>query len=294
MTFEKVKDLEPSKPINYRTLIEDLLREKIIEDKYVFPFVRKLISGGIDRFPAFKIELDNLGIQLLELFQNEPIKFLDYFKKELYNRLSFEPEIKELIKIFNLKPNELHIVPIAKDFENIIPRIIDLSKNLTRFKNIFTYFNCRYMNIGIDKSLGFNWIKYQCPVCGSDFTKYYSNNIDTKIRKPDHCTQPKCHNKDFIIIGSDSFEIGTFLIEDIDIRKRNFISCYILQNFDYFIEKIKSINLNEEVEILGILQINYSDLVTRKETQRFDYYLEIFDINLKRMKTLDNNITKTL
>lgn len=298
MTSEKIndeiKEIKPTTPINHREIIEALLREKRIEEKYLFPFVRKIISEGLNRMPAFKIDLYNLDIQLLDLFRRDPIEFLNYFKKELYNRLSFEPEIKELIKTFNLKPNELHIVPIAKDFENIIPRIIDLSKNLTRFKNIFTYFNCRYMNIGIDKSLGFNWIKYQCPVCGSEFEKYYNNNIDTKIRKPDLCTKPKCHNKDFIIIGSDSFEIGSFLIEDVDIRKRNFISCYILQNFDYFIEKVKSINLNEEVEILGILQINYSDLVTRKETQKFDYYLEVFDINPKKMKTLDDNIIKTL
>ncbi|MFW9951054.1 MAG: hypothetical protein ACFFKA_13130, partial [Candidatus Thorarchaeota archaeon] len=294
MESNEIKNQEKG-PMRYPTIVEDFFRNPDYERKYIKPLIKTIISEGLANYiPELRLDISDLDLKLIDLFRKDALLFLEYVREGLYNRLIFEVDIKEVFSLLGIGPEDMNIIPNTKDFENLIPNITNLSKNLTRYKGQFVYFNCRYMNIGIDKIIGFNWINYRCPVCLSEFQKFYKNNIDTRIRKPDHCIKAKCHNKDFEIVDSDSFEIGNFLIEDLDIKKREFISCYILRNIDYFYEKVKSINLNEEIELLGILQINYSDLVTRKETQKFEYYIEVYDINPKKIKCLDNTIIEAL
>lgn len=286
-----------TEPIHYENHIDYFLREPRIEDKYIKPMINEIISKSLDFIPEFRIELRDLDKILIELFHNEPKRFVEYIQKELYRRLTFEADIGEFLKENSIKSNDLHIIPDPMELEILIPTIDDLSINLTNYKGKFCRYIGRYMNIGIDKSVWFNWIAYRCNTCNSEFEKsYFSNIINTRINKPKYCIKPKCRNKDFEIISSDSFEVGSFIIEDLDLRKTgNYKICYIFQNIDYFIEKIKAINLNEEIEVVGILNINYFDLETiGRGKQKFDYYIEVFDIKPKRIKLIDDNIVKTL
>jgi len=85
------------------------------------------------------------------------------------------------------------------------------------------------------------------------------------------------------------------MIDDLDFKKaREPLNCIILDNINYFLEKTKTINLGEDVETLGILRINYFDLKTRKEKQRFEYYLEVLDVQPKKSKTFNPSIMTTL
>lgn len=300
MTSEKIndeiKESKSSKPINYREIIKDLLREPRIEKKYIKPIVDEIISEGLEIMPKLKIELRDLNNEfLIELFRNKPKRFLEDLREELYNRIKFEEGIIEILEKYSIKSEDLDIIPDSTELELLIPTIKDLSINLTKYKERFCRFIGRYMNIGIDKTIGFNYIEFKCTSCLTEFKKYYLNSIDYRTNKPSFCMNRKCNSKIFEIIDEDSFEIGHFILSDLDFKKTGQgKACYILRNIDYFLEKIRTINLCEEVQILGIPHIKYSELTTRRETQRFDYYIEVFDIEPKKIKIFDKSIIKKL
>ncbi|MBA7492946.1 hypothetical protein ES702_03499 [subsurface metagenome] len=292
----KIKQ-EPTEPIRYKRIIEDFFRTSKFEKKYIKPLIDRILSGDLVNYiPELRLELKDLGNEFIKLFRKDPDAFILYIKEGLYDRLSFEPDVQELFKIYEKESKDLHIIPDAIDCENLIPKIIDLTKNRTKFKNLFTIFEGRYLSSGISKRLGFNSITFRCTTCISEFQKFYLNNIDDTIKSPEYCIKPKCKNRDFEKIGSDSFEIGYFTIDDLDFKRSgNELSCIILNNIDYFIEKAKTINLGEDVEVLGILRVSYFDLKSRSgKKQKFEYYIEVFDIKPKKTKSFDEGIIKTL
>lgn len=292
----KIEEKKQIEPVNYDKLVEDFFRTKKFEKKYIDPLIERITTADLNTYmPELRIELRDLEEKLLDKFRETPNEFIETIKESLLNRLLFDPTVKEIFEREKIIAETFHIIPDPVDFESSIPRVSDLTINKTRFKNRFVILEGRYMNIGIDKKLGFNSIKFRCTSCLSEFDKYYLNNIDERIKSPDCCIRAKCKNKDFEKIDSDSFEIGHFNIDDLDFKKTgNFLSCIILKNIDYFIEKIKTINLGEDVEVLGILRVNYFDLKSRRETQRFEYYLEVYDIQPKQSKTFDQDILDTL
>ena len=292
----KIKQ-EPTEPIRYKKIIEDFFRTSKFEKKYIKPLINRILSGDLVNYiPEFRLELKDLDNELIKRFRKEPEGFINDFKVGLYDRLSFETDVKDLFELFEIKSKDLHIIPDAIDIENLIPKIIDLTRNKTKFKNLFTIFDGRYLSSGIGKRLGFNSITFRCTSCKSEFEKWYLNNIDDRIKNPDCCIGLKCKNKEFEKIDSDSFEIGYFTIDDLDFKRSgNPILCIILNNIDYFIEKAKTINLGEDVEVLGILRVSYFDLKSRSgKQQKFEYYIEVFDIKPKKTKSFDEGIIKKL
>lgn len=288
-----------NRPINYESLIDDFFRISENEKKYLNPLINRITSEDLFRYvPTLRVELKDLDTKLIERFKNNPEQFIEDFQNRLFNRLTFEPDVKELFELYQLKASNLHIIPDNKEFENLIPRIKDLVRNKTKFLEKFCFFEARYMTMGIDKDNRFSKIKYRCNLCLAEFDVIYLKNIEKKIKKANFCINGKCKNTDFDVIKSesDSFEMGSFLIDNLDYNKSgNFVNCYILNNIDYFDERIKSINLGEEVEILGILHINYSDLFSRTEkNQRFDYYIEVYDVKPKKLKFFDDSILQKL
>lgn len=292
-----INQQKPTKPVNYDKIMEDFFRTSKYEKKYVKPLINRILSGDLGVYnPELRIELKDLGNEFIKLFRKKPDAFIRYIKEGLYDRLTFEPDVQELFKIYEKESKDLHIIPNPVDCENLVPKIVDLTRNRTKFKNLFTIFEGRYLSSGISKRLGFNSITFRCTSCVSEFEKYYLNNIDDTIKSPEFCIKSKCKNREFEKIDSDSFEIGYFTIDDLDFKRSgNDLSCIILNNIDYFIEKAKTINLGEDVEVLGILRVNYFDLKSRSgRKQKFEYYVEVFDIKPKKTKSFDEGIIKTL
>jgi len=287
---------KPGKPIRYKELWGDFFRTHKNEEKYVKPTIKHITSGNFNFVSPLMLELRDLPEVLIKRFKKSPEKFIDETQKALHDRLLFDIDVKETFERFLIRPKDIHIIPDSIGFESLTPKINDLTLNKTKFKGTLCCFEGRYMTIGLDKSIGFNTIEYWCPVCGKTFEKLYKNNVDEKIKGPNFCVTPRCKNKtDFERLDSNTFEIGFFRIDDIDFKRAgNYLDCYILNNIDFFIEKIKNINISEEVEVLGILRVNYSDLKTRKEKQKFEYWLEVFDIRPKRTKFLNESIIKQL
>jgi hypothetical protein len=292
-----IKEIQKSgKPIRYKEIWELFFRTHKNEEKYIKPTIKHITSGNFNFVSPLILELRDLPEVLIKRFKKDPEKFINGAQKALYERLLFDMDVKEILELFQISPKDIHIIPDSIGFESLTPKITDLTLNKTRFKRILCCFEGRYMTIGLDKSIGFNTIEYWCPVCGHTFEKLYKNNVDEKIKGPNFCITPRCKNKtDFERRDSNTFEIGFFRIDDIDFKRSgNYLDCYILNNIDGFIEKIKNINIGEEVEVLGILRVNFSDLKTKKEKQRFEYWLEVFDIRPKKTKFLNKSIIKQL
>lgn len=291
-----INQQKPTIPVNYDKIVEDFFRTSENEVKYINPLVNRITSGDLVNYvPELRLELKDLDHILMERFRNRPDAFIQEIKKGLYDRLSFDPEVMGLFELFEIESENLHIIPDAIDVENLIPKIDDLSRNKTKFKDRFTIFEGRNLSSGISKRLGFNSITFRCTSCVSEFIKYYKNNIDDRIKNPEFCIKQKCKNKEFEKIDSDSFEMGYVSIDDLDFKRGgNDILCVILNNIDYFIEKARTINLGEGIEVLGILRVNFFALKSRGERQKFEYYIEVFDIKPKETKNFDETIIKTL
>ena len=292
-----IKELQKTTiPINYEKIWEDFFITLENEEKYIKPTIKQITSGQFDFVNPLKLELRDLPTVLIERFKTSPDKFISGAQKALHDKLRFDPDVKEIFELYQIEKEKIQIIPNSIGLENLIPKITDLTINKTKFKGIFCCFEGRYMTIGLDKFIGFNSIEYRCTTCLKEFEMFYKNNVDDKIKSPTFCINPKCKNKtDFERIDADTFEIGFFRIDDIDFKRSgNYLDCYILNNIDGFIEKTQSINIGEEVEVLGILRVNFSDLKTRKEKQKFEYWLEVFDIRPKRTKFLNESIIKQL
>ena len=291
-------------PISYDKLIESFFRISKNEKKYITPLVNKILSGDLTNFiPDLRLELKDLhNERLLRLFREKPHYFLDYFKEGLYKRLLFEPDIKELFELFEIHAEDMHIIPNAISFENLILEITDFSQDLKDYRERVCNFIGRYMNIGLDRSNEFSKMVFQCQLCESEFeTIPIYRKTREKYRIPKFCINPKCKGRknkdDFRLIEEkcETFEIRKFDIGDVDINKEiEEKRCIIRKNISYFIEKAKSINLNEEIEVLGILHIDTADIYSRKDEHEILYYIEVLDIKPRESKIIDEKIVKEL
>jgi len=290
-----------NKPINYNEIINNFLMEKRIEKKYLIPLKKRIIKDGLEYIPEIRIELKDLDEVLLNLFQEKIESFLDYFKEVLYEKLRFFPEINEILEKFKIIPENLHIIFDCIDLESLIPEINDTSIDLTEYKGKLCRFIGRYLNIGLENSIEFKKMVFQCQLCNKEFeTIPIYHKTREKYQTPTFCINPRCKAKsklDFRLIEEkcEIFEKRIFTIGDIDINKTiDEKECVISNNITYFIEKVKLINLNEVIEVLGILHIDTADIYSRKDEQDITYYIEVLDLKPKESKIVDKNIIKEL
>ena len=296
------ENVKQARPINYGELIKNFFRIARYEKKYIKPLADRIISEGLIKYiPELRLELKDLENTLLQLFRQDPKIFLEYFKEGLFDRLQFEPDVKELLDLFEIIPRDLHIIPSPIEIENVIPEITDFSRDLNEYKGIICNFIGRYMNIGLIRSIEFRKMAFQCQLCGEEFNTIPSyRKTRERYQTPNFCMNAKCkarNKSDFRLIEekSEIFEIRSFSIGDIDINKEvDEKKCIILNNISYFIEHVKGINFNEEVEILGILHIDTADIFSRKEDQEVLYYIEVLDMKPKESKIIDEKIIRKL
>ncbi len=293
---EKQKDFpKPTEPINWVQEIEDFLIVNKNEKKYIKPISRNILSYGLKKIPELRFELQDLNDLLLERFRKNTRAFIVDFKQGLYNKLTFEPDCLEIIKKYEIKPDDLHIIPDLKDFEYLIPEIDDFSINLTDYVGKLVRLFGRSQNDSLQFRLEWRKMMFQCKVCGNEFdiTDPF-HNIGEKYDTPLFCTNKRCRAKnksDFRILEekSESYEIRYFTIADLDINHSlNEKKCIILQNIDYFIEKAKNINLEGEIDVLGFLRRDITDLKKyKKEEQEFSYYIEVLDFNPRESRRIN-------
>jgi DNA replicative helicase MCM subunit Mcm2 (Cdc46/Mcm family) len=257
------------------------------------------------KLQCFHISFEDLFIDedLIDLLKADIDKFYSLLEEGLYTKLCKYRDIKE--KIFNANPereyrlvsDELHIVVdfIEKTLgsRNLKDFSKDQSKNVG---NIFAITG-RMGDSMLTKSVKHRVLEFEC-LCGTKFFKR-NNKYATKYMIPLSCTN--CQNKFFDesnIISKKIFEIGLFKLfdEDLDNNKYDF-DCKIFKNLDYFMNIVRSININETVKIIGILRTDDSNIKgrTKAESQKLhNYYIEVLDIETFKSYEIDEELILVL
>jgi len=232
----------------------------------------------------------NLLKKIKKEFMENPKKIIEEIKYQIcryFNESNPDSQIEEKSLYLEYKNIEVFInIDVIDNFQ----------KDLTKYVGKICKFKSRYMNIGIDKTIEFGRITFLCPECGVERDIIYPFNIiRKKYEKPKYCIKPSCKNKYFEIFKKDNYERGSFRIEDYNLENiNNYLDCYVFRHYPYFERKTVSINLNDEVEVLGILDIDMSDFNTKKEIQEFSYYVDVLDVKIKKYNIIDEEIINTL
>ncbi len=290
---EKPKESSTRTPINYHKKFEDLLRNNQVEEKYIKPFIKKIENR--QKLPDFQFKLEDLNdVDLFNLHKKDLTKFLDYFREVLFKRLTYEPIVAEIFERKGFIYNELHLIIDYINYEFLIHDLKRFSDNWSDYVDKPIKVQACYMTRGLDKETYFKSITYFCDDHLSEFKRHYSIRVIIQnFSVPIGCLHKKCNNKDLKTVKSEPYEIGIFSIGELDFKeKQQFKKCYIFRNIDYFIEKIRNIDLSEDVEILGILRLDYTKL--KSVIEKPTYYIEVIDIKQLKIKNVDESIAKTI
>ncbi len=301
---DKQKIPKPSIPKNLPKMVDDFIvrvygeselniHSQIIQSQLLSDF-EDIIVVSIDFVKIQDVIEDEKGKNLLEKIKKEfiedPKKIIEEIKYQIcryFNGSNPDSQIKEESLYLEYKNIEIFInIDVIDNFQ----------KDLTKYVGKLCKFKSRYMNIGIDKTIEFGRITFLCPECGVERDIIYPFNIiRKKYEKPKYCIKPSCKNKSFEIFKKDNYERGTFRIEDYNLENiNNYLDCYVFEHYPYFERKTASINLNDEVEVLGILDIDMSDFNTKKEIQEFSYYVDVLDVKIKKYNIIDEEIINIL
>ena len=278
-------------PINYIELMEGFIR---IGGKNYAKELIKQIDNGL-ACPIIRIKLKALENEnLIVLFRDKIQQFFEYFQEALINVAKYEcPEITNDQKI--------HVIPDAKEAEWLIPIRENFSKDMTWDQERIFKFKGRFMSLGLERAVEFERMSWQCLVCGAEFeTIPLYRKTREKYQTPNFCTNKRCKAKskyDFRLLEERSikYEKRTFTIIDLENQNIvNEIKCYISQNIEYFNEKAKGINCNDEIEVLGVLKMDTADLFSSKDEQELLYYINVVDISVGGTNDVNPTIVKQI
>ena len=292
----------PKKPINPKILIENYLRSSRVEKEDIKPLIKDFLGNNLNYIPSFKVRLSELEDEHLKKFRENPTEFLEHFREGLFNRLSFEAEMKEKIETYNIFANQLNIIPESEEDFSFIPIVKNLSLDLTNYVNKDVKIYGKNMSIGLERGIEYKKRVYVCMICGSKFElndPYHK--IGEKYHSPRFCIKRNCkakNNSDFKIVEEEceSYEIRKFLITDLDDKSTlNECKCIIIRNVGEAILKSKDLDIESPVEINGILRIDSADLYKyQKPEQEFSYWIEVIDFKPKEIRVINQETIKAL
>jgi len=283
--------------------MENFFRSSDYEKKYVKPIINRIISDGLlTHIPILRIKLIDLDDELRNLFKKDPTKFLTEIQNGLYNIITFNLEIKEIFEKYSITREDLHIIPDPTNLEILVPEIEDFSIDLTKFVGKIIRIIGRSQNTALETRVEWKTMIYQCKICSATFESIDPfHQIGEKYDTPTRCTNPRCKaslKRDFRFLEdkSESYEIRYFTIADRDLNHAlNEKECIILQNISYFVEKMKHTILEGDVEVLGILRRDATDLFKfRRDEQSFSYYIKVLDMKPKESNRINNEMIKNL
>jgi len=294
-----------------------------IEKSEAKPFIltKKEIIG--DFLDINRDYIESLDHQIL--VENKPfpyicikLKDIMIFDENLYRYVKGDPEnaIKDICKVLNDKVKlnqdvdsflqkkekcrfeEIHLCFNLETIKEDIPLYQNLSLGTKPYVNKLTRIIARFNDLELYREDVAIIITYTCFLCGANIEIRQFKVRRGKYKKPTFCIKSNCRAKgsgDFFVKKIEKYhEMGGFKISDIDFSKRKEMECYTFLNFDYFSKKMQEINLNDVIDIIGIIKLDASDVGTRKEDQKIQEYVKIIDFNPTELKTTDPNIIKGL
>ena len=298
--------------------INEEMKERI---KKPFNLVKFEIIGNF--FDANMNYSENLRNQILndnELYPYIQLKLVDImtFNENLYRYIKKKPKdaIEDICEILldkakiNIELNEFlkekekcrfEAINLSFDLDEIrenIPLYDNFSLGTKLFVGKLTRIIARFLDLKIYRENTATLISYECLVCGTDFEMIQFRGRRGKYKVPRFCINKRCKAKGYgdfrvkkIVIYQ---EMGSFRIGEIDFSKQNEKECYTFANFDYFSKKAQNINLNDMIEIIGIITLDPSDIGTKKEDQKIHEFIHIIDFTPIELKTTDPAILKAL
>ena len=299
---EKIEEQKPTQPIKFQPLIESYLRSSRVEKEDINPLIEEVLKNHLNYIPSFKVRLNELEEKHVNRFREDPNKFLQDFREGFYDRLTFKPEIKELIDKYNISIDQLNIIPDSEEGFNFIPSVKDLSLDLTRYVGKFVRFYGKNLSIGLERRIEYKKMVYKCLICGSQFEMIdHDHKIGEKYRPPKFCSNNRCkarNTSDFRLVDEEceSYEIRKFYINDLDDeRVSKEFKCVITKNIEESIIKAKDLDIESPIEITGLLHIDNADLYRyQKSEQDFPYWIEVIDFKPKEIRAINQKIIKDL
>jgi len=261
--------------------------------EYIENISNQILKGY--SYPILRILLKNFrDDDLFDYYREDPNKCSEDLTEIIIEELKMIHGIRTIIKKGQLKG--IHFIPDISDFEEIIPEITEFSKSLVDYLRKLVRIKCRFLDYGLHKKYIATKLYYQCRLCGAEIDIDQEIIIRGRYIKPKYCTDNRCKAKaqtDFKLIKekAEKFEAGYFVVGDLDQSntEREKV-CYMFKNYNYFYNKIKELNPNDEIEILGVIKLDYSDLDSKKDNHEILDYIEVLDIKQLESKNYINAI----
>lgn len=288
--FEKIESF---------SIYESLLTFLETHQEY-FKILKKEITQNNTAYPYIKIKLgDVMGSdeKLLNHLLKKPEKAIDQISTKLFEQAKNDNDVKEFLKDPRCMYRGMHISLDIEDFTSLIPLYEHFTSSTRRFKGILIRIRGLFSSLILQKEIVARSIEFTC-YSDHTFEVLQEKGIKGKYRYPSFCVHKKCKaraKRDFVITKKiDEFERGYFQIHERDLTQKQ-VDCYTFLNYDYFNEIISHLNINDEVEILGIIQNDFSELESSsRDNQKINEYIEVIDIQPLRLRKTNPKLIEDL
>lgn len=295
---EKKEDQKPTVPINPVQLFQDFFsvftrtEVKIIEDnrsKYVEPLINEILKGN--DYPQVKINLGDIQNEdLLNHVRRDPFRAIDDIHDALKSGfINFNQDAKKLMQREGFRGIQI----LFEAPELYLPVITDLSKDLNPYSFKLCKFIVANKSIYLEKKERAILVVFCCKMCGLEFEVL---QLSQEMKWPSFCLNKRCRAKgksDFEEVKNRSITVseGRFYVSNTDNRESYVnMECRTTGNFDYFEQKIKEMNINERIEIIGVRERE----IINKSRNEYREFIIVIDFKATKNKDLDLEFLKIL
>ncbi|MHA1291383.1 MAG: hypothetical protein ACTSQJ_01795 [Promethearchaeota archaeon] len=264
------------------------LRNQILNDNKAYPYIQlKLVDIMVFNERLYSYIKKNIESAIEDICE------------VLHSKVKLNNDVNEFLKKIEIcRFEEINLSFDLEEIREDIPLYDNFSLGTKAYVGKLTRITARFLDLKIFRENVATVITYQCLVCKTNFQMIQFKGRKGKYKVPRFCINPRCKAKsygDFRVENIEKYhEMGAFRIGEIDFSKQNEKECYTFLNFNYFSEKAQNINLNDVIEIIGIIKLDFSEIGTRKEDQKIYEFVKVIDFNPIELKTTDPDIIKKL
>ena len=307
MVNENNTDVEKKEPEESEVKAFKLIKKEIIGDffdsnmKYV-ENLRNQVLNENEAYPYIQLKLVDIMVfneRLYRYIKKNTESAIEDICEVLGDKAKLDIEVNEFLKKIEIcRFEEINLSFDLEEIREDLPLYDNFSLGTKAYIGKLTRITARFLDLKLFRENVATVITYQCLVCGDDFEMVQFKGRKGKYKVPNFCINRSCKAKshgDFRVKKIEEYhEMGTFRIGEIDFSKQNEMDCYTFHSFDYFSKKAQEINLNDIIEIVGIIKFDYSEVGTRKEDQKIYEFVKVIDFNPIELKTTDPDVIKKL
>lgn len=250
-------------------------------------------------YPLVEINLAEIMLfdeELLNYILKTPEKALNDIAELLLAEAKQHGDFAKFLSNPRCMFEQLHLTFDIEGVESLIPIYEHFTQGTRIYKGILLRIRALFSSLILDRETIASEIEF---FCTSDHKtqKKQHRALRGKYRFPTFCMKKGCKytaKRDFRIIKNvEEYERGYFRIHERDATQLE-LDCYTFLNYDYFSDKVKNLNINDEIEIIGIIKDDFSELESSKDNQRIQQFIEVIDFHAIHLKKTDPEIVKNL